>query len=85
MQPDAVQWMIVSALIKAHPETVTIEELRRLDPREDVDESVARLLIDGLAIRFGDWVKASEPAVRFDQLARSAAPGDVQDIGSRAA
>jgi len=50
-----------------------------------VDESVARLLIDGIAIRFGDWVKASEPAVRFDELARSAAPAGVQDIGSRAA
>jgi hypothetical protein len=70
MQPDAIQWIVVSALVKAHPETVTIEELRRLGPAEDVEESVARLLIDGLAVRFGEWVKASEPAARYDQLAR---------------
>ena len=64
--------MVVTALVKAYPNTVTIDDLRRLRPSEDVDESVARLQIDGLAVRFGDWVKASEPAVRYDQLARHA-------------
>ena len=72
MKPDALQWMLVCELVKAHPETLTIEELREKHPDFDVEETIARLLIDGLAIRFGDWVKASEPAARFDQLARFA-------------
>jgi hypothetical protein len=80
MEPDAVQWMLVCALVKAHPETVTVEDLRELHPSVDVDESIARLLIDGLAIRFGDWVKASEPAARYDQLARFAGRHDVHRI-----
>ena len=41
-------------------------------PDADIEESIARLLIDGLAIRFGEWVKASEPAARFDQLSSAA-------------
>lgn len=75
-----MQWSLVCALVKAHPETVTVEELRRLHPGVDVDESIARLQIDGLAIRFGDWVKASEPAVRYDELARAGAKADVHQI-----
>ena len=74
MDPDSVQWKLVCALVEAHPETVTIEALRAQHPDVDIDESIARLLIDGLAIRFGDWVKASEPAARYDQLARTAGP-----------
>jgi hypothetical protein len=78
--------MLVCELVKAHPETLTIDELRRLHPDEDVEESVARLLIDGLAIRFGDWVKASEPAARFDQLARYAdRAGTASELFHRAA
>jgi hypothetical protein len=73
MKPDVVQWSVVCELIAAHPETITVEELGRLHPGIDVEESVARLLIDGLAVRFGDWVKASAPAVRYDELARTAA------------
>ena len=63
----------MSALIDAHPETITVDDLRRMHPRIDIDESVARLVIDGLAIRFGDWVRASEPAARFQQLSRYSA------------
>ena len=85
MKPDAVQWMLVSELVKAHPETVTVEELCRAHPDVDIEESIARLLIDGLAIRFGEWVKASEPAARFDHLARSAAASDVHKLFHRAA
>jgi hypothetical protein len=77
MHPDAMQWLVVSALVAAHPETVTIEELTRLGPNDEVEESIARLAIDGLAIRFGEWVKASEPAARYDQLAHYAANGSV--------
>jgi hypothetical protein len=73
MHPDEMQWLVVRALVKAHPETVTIQELTRLGPDEEIEESIARLAIDGLAIRFGEWVKASEPAARYDQLARYAA------------
>ena len=72
MDPDSVQWKLVCALVNAHPETLTVDELRQAVPGIDIDEPIARLLIDGLAIRFGDWVKASEPAVRYDQLARLA-------------
>jgi hypothetical protein len=78
--------MLVCELVKAHPETLTIDELRRLLPDEDVEESIARLAIDGLAIRFGDWVKASEPAARFDQLARYAEhTGGAHELFHRAA
>jgi hypothetical protein len=78
--------MLVCELVKAHPETLTIDELSRLRPGEDVEESIARLAIDGLAIRFGDWVKASEPAARFDQLARYAErAGAAHDLFHRAA
>jgi hypothetical protein len=80
MDPDGLQWKLICALVKAHPETITVEELRDLHPGADVEESVARLQIDGLAIRFGDWVKASEPAVRYDELARAAATADVHQI-----
>jgi Anthrone oxygenase len=72
MEPDRVQWTVMCALIDAHPETITIDELKRMHPRIDMDESVARLVIDGLAIRFGDWVRASEPAARYHQLTRFA-------------
>jgi hypothetical protein len=58
------------SLVEAHPETITIGDLHRMHPKIDVDESVARLVIDGLAIRFGDWVRASEPAARYQALAR---------------
>ena len=85
MKPDAVQWMLVCELVKAHPETITVEELCRAHPDVDVEESIARLLIDGLAIRFGEWVKASEPAARFDHLARSAATNGVRELFDRAA
>jgi hypothetical protein len=78
MKPDAVQWMLICELVRVHPETLTVEELGRLHPGIDVEESIARLLIDGLAIRFGDWVKASEPAARYDELARAAA--DAADV-----
>ena len=69
MDPDALQWTVLGTLVAAHPETVTIEELCRRQPDENVEEAVARLLIDGLAIRFGRWLKATEPAARFEQLA----------------
>jgi hypothetical protein len=72
--------MFVCELVKAHPETITVDQLRRMHPGVDVEESIARLLIDGLAIRFGDWVKASEPAARYDELARSVAAVDVHAI-----
>jgi hypothetical protein len=85
MKPDALQWMLVCELVNAHPETLTIEELRRQHPDFDVEETIARLLIDGLAVRFGDWVKASEPAARFDQLARFAQSGGVRGTFHRAA
>jgi hypothetical protein len=85
MNSDAIQWTLVCELVNAHPETITIDRLHVLHPDADVDEAVARLLIDGLAVRFGDWVKASEPAVRFDQLARSAHPAEVHAIVDRAA
>ena len=84
MQPDTMQWMVVSALVKAHPETLTTDELARLGPPDEIEESIARLLIDGLAIRFGEWVKASEPAARYNQLARYAARTN-GTLGSRAA
>jgi hypothetical protein len=80
MDPDSVQWKLVCALVNAHPETVTIAELRNQHPGVDIDESIARLLIDGLAIRFGEWVKASEPAARYDELARMAAAKDIHRI-----
>ena len=80
MKPDAVQWMLVCELVEAHPETITVEELCRAHPDVDVEESIARLLIDGLAIRFGEWVKASEPAARYDHLARSAATNGVHSL-----
>ena len=54
-------------------------------PNVDVEESIARLLIDGLAVRFGDWVKASEPAARFDQLARYADDAGAHELFHRAA
>jgi hypothetical protein len=85
MNSDALQWTLVCELVRAHPETITIAELHELHPDGDVEEAIARLLIDGLAIRFGDWVKASEPALRFDQLSRSVEPADVHAIGHRAA
>ena len=69
MDPDALQWTVLRMLVAAHPETITIEELCRRQPEENVEEAVARLLIDGLALRFGRWVKATEPAARFEQLA----------------
>jgi hypothetical protein len=72
IEPDAVQWMLMCEIVKAHPEALTVEALGRLHPGVDVEEPIARLQIDGLAVRFGDWVKASEPAARFDQLARFA-------------
>ena len=72
MDADSLQWMVLSTLLAAHPETVRVEELYRLQPDEDIEESIARLLIDGLAIRFGEWVKASEPAARYDQLSIAA-------------
>ena len=77
--------MLVCELVKAHPDTITVEELRRLHPNVDVEESIARLLIDGLAVRFGDWVKASEPAARFDQLARYADDAGAHELVHRAA
>ena len=80
MKPDAVQWMLVCELVEAHPETITVEELCRAHPDVDVEESIARLLIDGLAIRFGEWVKASEPAARYDHLARSAGTNGVHSL-----
>jgi hypothetical protein len=85
MDPDAVQWMLICELVRAHPETITVGALQALYPGDDVEEAVARLQIDGLVVRFGDWVKASEPAVRFDQLARVADPAEVHAIGRRAA
>jgi len=85
MKPDAVQWMLVCELVKAHPETVTVEELCQMHPDLDVEESIARLSIDGLAIRFGDWVKASEPAARYDQLARFARASGMRELSPRAA
>ena len=72
MDTDGLQWMVLSTLLAAHPETIRVDELRRLYPDADIEESIARLLIDGLAIRFGEWVKASEPAARFDQLSDTA-------------
>jgi hypothetical protein len=84
MNPDALQWLLVCELVGAHPETITIADLHDLHPDADVEEAVARLLIDGLAIRFGDWVKASEPAVRFEQLARSGDATRVQAVGAHA-
>jgi hypothetical protein len=76
--------MVVTALVKAYPNTVTIEDLREIRRGEDIDESVARLQIDGLAVRFGDWVKASEPAVRYAQLARHAQEHSVRGLSSAA-
>ena len=84
MHPDAMQWLVVSALVEAHPETVTIAELTRMGPPDEIEESIARLAIDGLAIRFGEWVKASEPAARYEQLARYAASSN-GSVPSRAA
>jgi hypothetical protein len=72
MDADGLQWMVLSTLLAAHPETVRVDDLLRLQPDEDIEESIARLLIDGLAIRFGEWVKASEPAARYDQLSNAA-------------
>ena len=76
--------MVVSALVNAYPNTVTIEDLREIRRGEDIDESVARLQIDGLAVRFGDWVKASEPAVRYAQLAAHAQKHSVRGLSSAA-
>ena len=76
--------MVVSALVKAYPNTVTIEDLRKIRRGEDIDESVARLQIDGLAVRFGDWVKASEPAVRYAQLSRHAQQHHIRGLTSAA-
>jgi hypothetical protein len=85
MKPDDVQWILVCELVKAHPQALTVDDLRLHHPGEDVEETIARLQIDGLAIRFGDWVKASEPAVRFDQLSRSVPKANVHDLNPRAA
>ena len=85
MNPDDVQWMLVCEIVKAHPESLTVEALARAHPGVDVEESIARLQIDGLAVRFGGWVKASDPAVRFDQLSRSDAKAHVRTLGPRAA
>jgi hypothetical protein len=74
--------MVVTALVKAYPNTITIEDLREIRRGEDIDESVARLQIDGLAVRFGDWVKASEPAVRYAQLARHAEQHGVRGLSA---
>jgi hypothetical protein len=68
-----------------HPDTITIGRLHELHPDADTEEAVARLLIDGLAIPFGEWVKASEPAVRFDQLARAGDMAAMHAIGNHAA
>jgi hypothetical protein len=73
VEPDAGQWALLCALLASHPEAISIERLPCLDRCADVEETIARLLIDGLVIRFGDWVKASDAAVRYDQLVRAAA------------
>jgi hypothetical protein len=75
-QPDAAQWALLRVILESHPEAMRVEQLRRFNRHVDIDETIARLLIDGLAIRFGDWVKASDAAARLDQLARTAAPAD---------
>jgi hypothetical protein len=78
METDSLQWMVLSALLSAYPATVRVEELRAMQPDADIEESIARLLIDGLAIRFGEWVKASQPAARFDELSKPAPPAPNQ-------
>ena len=76
-EPDAAQWAVLSALLDSHPEAIAIGELSSLRRRADVEEVIARLLIDGLAVRFGDWVKASDAAARYHQLVRTAAMTEV--------
>ena len=65
---DVTQRAVLGAVLAAHPQPVTLDELRASMPDLDIGPAVVCLIEDGLVVPDGDQFRATRAVVRYEEL-----------------